>query len=127
MGQPNRRDPPPPSSPPSRLAELTRLCFRVQVRESTATARISSPPRDRPRRYTCEHFLSACAKLVEHADAMFAHGTCIVGNGRSVLGSGAGPAIDKFGTVIRFNDYQIDNFEQDVGSKTDLWVVSDWT
>ena len=41
-------------------------------------------------------------------------GVCIVGNGRSVLSHSAGPAVDRFGTVLRFNDFQIAEFEAHV-------------
>jgi hypothetical protein len=54
-------------------------------------------------------------------------GTVIVGNGRSVLNLGAGSVIDQFATVVRFNDFQIDGFDKDVGRKVDIWCVSDWT
>ena len=54
-------------------------------------------------------------------------GVAIIGNGRSVLGQTAGPAIDKFKTIVRFNDYAISEYEAHVGCKTTLWVLSDWT
>lgn len=76
--------------------------------------------------FTLQHFSAACRELEAFAQATFSS-TIIVGNGRSVLGSHAGPAVDSFSTVIRFNDFQIDGFEEHVGQKTDMWVVSDWT
>lgn len=54
-------------------------------------------------------------------------GVCIVGNGRSVLSQSAGPAVDKFETVLRFNEFQTSGFEKHVGTKTSVWVLSDWT
>eukprot|EP00966_Prymnesium_polylepis_P001870 42844-Prymnesium_polylepis.1 len=54
-------------------------------------------------------------------------GVCIVGNGRSVLSQSAGSVVDRFDTVLRFNDFQIPGYEEHVGSKTSVWVVSDWT
>mmetsp|Transcript_74857 Transcript_74857/g.206457 ORF Transcript_74857/g.206457 Transcript_74857/m.206457 type:complete len:223 (+) Transcript_74857:116-784(+) len=74
-------------------------------------------------------------------------GVCIVGNGRSVLSQSAGSVVDRFDTVLRFNDFQIPGYEEhvcpvyvlcksglefsghvmQVGSKTSVWVVSDWT
>jgi len=60
-------------------------------------------------------------------DSPLFRGVCIVGNGRSVLSQSAGPAIDNFATVLRFNDFQIAGFEKHVGSKTSVWVLSDWT
>ena len=82
-------------------------------------------------------FLDACAQLEAFRDR-FAQGACIIGNGRSVLGVGAGPLIDRFATVVRFNDYVTiaepvgqnaprPDYRSDVGEKVDLWVVSDWT
>ena len=44
-----------------------------------------------------------------------------------MLGQTAGPAIDKFKTIVRFNDYAISEYEEHVGCKTTLWVLSDWT
>lgn len=77
-------------------------------------------------RYTHAQFLSACEQLREYSEGFF-KGTCIVGNGRSVLAYKAGPMVDRFETVLRFNDYQIDEYEEHIGRKTTLWVVSDWT
>jgi hypothetical protein len=82
-------------------------------------------------------FLDACAQL-EAFRARFAQGACLIGNGRRVLGVGAGPLIDRFATVVRFNDYVTvaepvgpnaprPDYRSDVGEKVDLWVVSDWT
>jgi len=71
-------------------------------------------------------FVAACKDLAAHADSLM-QGTIIVGNGRSVLGSLAGSAVDSFQTVVRFNDFQIEGYADSVGQKTDLWVVSDWT
>lgn len=41
-------------------------------------------------------------------------GICLVGNGRSVLSNFAGPAIDRFATVVRFNEYQLTGYEKHV-------------
>jgi hypothetical protein len=50
--------------------------------------------------------------------------TCIlVGNGTSVLDSELGAEIDTFGTVIRFNRFEVQGFEKHVGSKTDVWFT----
>ena len=95
-----------------------------------AARRSSSPsPTREPRtarQFNQPQFLSACRELQTYADNIFA-GTIIVGNGRSVLGASYGPVVDSFATVVRFNDYQISGYEEHIGRKTDLWVVSDWT
>ena len=78
------------------------------------------------KRYGVEHFVIACREMHAQCAGLFA-GTIIVGNGRSVLGGGAGACVDQFATVMRFNDFQISGFEKDVGKKTDIWCVSDWT
>ncbi|WP_241623241.1 glycosyltransferase family 29 protein, partial [Rosenbergiella australiborealis] len=46
----------------------------------------------------------------------------IVGNGPSEIGKGIGYIIDSYDVVVRFNNYQIDNFSKDYGSKTNVWI-----
>ena len=46
----------------------------------------------------------------------------IVGNGPSEVGKKRGAEIDAHDIVIRFNNYQIDGYEEDYGSKTDIWI-----
>ena len=46
----------------------------------------------------------------------------VVGNGPSEIGKGKGAEIDSHDIVIRINNYQTKGFEQDYGSKTDIWV-----
>ena len=46
----------------------------------------------------------------------------IIGNAPSVLLRKKGKDIDHFGTVVRFNNYQIDGFQDYVGSKVDIWA-----
>jgi hypothetical protein len=46
----------------------------------------------------------------------------IVGNGPSELRKGKGAEIDAHDIVIRINNYTIDGFENDYGTKTDIWV-----
>jgi hypothetical protein len=41
----------------------------------------------------------------------------LVGNGRSLLGSGLGKTIDSFPAVMRLNNYCVYGFESDVGTK----------
>ena len=52
----------------------------------------------------------------------------IVSNGSALLGSGFGVKIDKHSTVVRFNEYETDEYELDVGSKCDVhatgWLIS---
>lgn len=46
---------------------------------------------------------------------------CVVGNAPSEIGRHNGPNIDRFETVIRFNDYSL-KFRQDYGKKVNIWV-----
>ena len=46
----------------------------------------------------------------------------VVGNGPSEIGKGKGAEIGSHDIVIRINNYQIEGFEQDYGTKTDIWV-----
>ncbi len=46
----------------------------------------------------------------------------VVGNGGGELGLGKGAEIDSHDIVIRFNNYPLKGFEQDYGTKTDVWV-----
>jgi hypothetical protein len=46
----------------------------------------------------------------------------IVGNGASLRNKKLGKKIDEFEEVVRFNDYQLDSFEEDVGTKTTIWA-----
>lgn len=48
--------------------------------------------------------------------------TVLIGNGPSVLGRGMGKAIDGYTIVARMNNFRTEGFEEDVGSKTDVWV-----
>lgn len=45
----------------------------------------------------------------------------LVGNGPSVEGKGLGKIIDASDEVVRFNNFRLNGFEDDVGSKTTLW------
>lgn len=49
---------------------------------------------------------------------------CIVGNGASLLGRGLGQAIDEHECVVRFNEFKIVGFEQDVGRRTSVWFYN---
>lgn len=46
----------------------------------------------------------------------------IVGNGPSEVGKCNGQTIDDHDIVIRFNNYKVDGFEKDYGTRTDIWV-----
>ena len=76
-------------------------------------------------RYTCAQYLRVVADLSQYRHDVRG-GTLIVGNGRSVLQSHAGGLVDNYGAVVRFNDYQTEGFATHVGTKTTLWVLSDW-
>jgi hypothetical protein len=47
----------------------------------------------------------------------------LVGNGSSVLEKKRGELVDSFDRVVRFNSYQINEYEEFVGSKTTDWFV----
>lgn len=47
---------------------------------------------------------------------------CVVGNAPTELNKGLGNKIDSFQYVVRFNDYVINGFEKDYGTKTDIWI-----
>ncbi len=46
----------------------------------------------------------------------------VVGSGPYELGRGKGKEIDSHDVVIRFNDYQTNEYRQDYGIRTDIWV-----
>ncbi|MFA5599034.1 MAG: glycosyltransferase family 29 protein [Phenylobacterium sp.] len=48
-----------------------------------------------------------------------------IGNGPSVIGKGQGGIIDNFDVVLRINNFVIDGFEKDIGTKTSIWARSD--
>lgn len=48
----------------------------------------------------------------------------VVGNGPQLVGRGLGAFIDNHQTVIRFNEFETDGFEEDYGAKTDIWIVN---
>lgn len=49
---------------------------------------------------------------------------CLVGSSPDIIGSNKGKEIDKFDTIIRFNDVKIEGFENDIGKKTDILVMN---
>ena len=50
----------------------------------------------------------------------------IIGNGPCELGRKKGIEIDNHDIVIRFNNYELKNHEDDYGSKTDIWMNCVW-
>jgi len=48
----------------------------------------------------------------------------IIANGPNALDFKAGKLIDSFDIVIRMNCYQIEGYEEHIGSKTDVWVTT---
>lgn len=46
----------------------------------------------------------------------------VVGNGPSEIGKGLGPEIDAHDYVIRINNHTIKGFENDYGTRTDIWA-----
>lgn len=46
----------------------------------------------------------------------------VVGNGPSEIGKGKGKEIDAHEIVIRFNNYHLSGYEEDYGTKTDIWI-----
>ena len=71
--------------------------------------------------------LALAPPVLRFTDCKTGREIVLVGNGPSALSHPLGEAIDRFPAVVRFNDFQIEGFESDVGNKTDIWVVSDWT
>ncbi len=45
----------------------------------------------------------------------------VVGNGPSLLGRGLGSKIDAFPQIVRFNAYELEGFEADVGGRITIW------
>ena len=117
-----------PSSPKTILMRAASRTTSRSSRGSPSPVRgeRGSPTPSSKSKLGVAEFVAACKDLAAHADSLM-QGTIIVGNGRSVLGSLAGSAVDSFQTVVRFNDFQIEGYADSVGQKTDLWVVSDWT
>lgn len=50
--------------------------------------------------------------------------TALIGNSPSLLNQEHGAEIDEFDTVIRLNDFVIEGYERDLGTKTDYWYSS---
>lgn len=45
----------------------------------------------------------------------------MIGNGPGAVARPMGPVVDAFDEVVRFNNYKIEGFERQVGTKTTLW------
>ena len=50
----------------------------------------------------------------------------IVGNAKTNLDNKFGKFIDNYDIIIRFNGFIIKNYEENVGTKTSIWVINDW-
>lgn len=66
-------------------------------------------------------------KMIENANVFYDlvggdKTIAIVGNAGTELGKNKGAEIDGHDIVIRFNNYPLNNYEIDYGSKTDIWV-----
>ena len=48
----------------------------------------------------------------------------IVGNSKNIINKKMGKKIDTFDNIIRFNDYKINGFENDIGTKTTIHFVN---
>ena len=48
----------------------------------------------------------------------------IIGNSPKILESERGKEIDKFDKIVRFNTFEIKNFEENVGTKTHIWFIN---
>ncbi len=48
----------------------------------------------------------------------------IVGNAPSLEGYHLGPHIDSFDVIVRFNEFVLDGFEENIGSRTDIAVTN---
>ena len=44
----------------------------------------------------------------------------LVGNGSSLIGKGLGSQIDLFDEVVRFNNFELDGYTEDVGAKSTI-------
>jgi hypothetical protein len=52
---------------------------------------------------------------------MISEQCALIGNGTSAIDRHRGEIIDGFGTVVRFNRYEIKGYEAQVGTKADVW------
>ena len=62
-----------------------------------------------------------------HSDRLFeklieGKSVAVVGNGPQQINKGTGKEIDAHDIVIRFNNYKIEGYEEDYGTRTDIWV-----
>ena len=46
----------------------------------------------------------------------------IIGNGQSILENKFGNIIDQYPLVARINNYKIENYENKIGTRTDIWI-----
>ena len=57
-------------------------------------------------------------KFIENKSIM------VVGNSPIELGKNKGELIDSFDIVIRFNNFELKDFKEDYGSKTNIWAIT---
>jgi len=48
----------------------------------------------------------------------------IIGNSPKILESERGEEIEKFDKIVRFNTFEIKNFEKYIGTRTDIWFIN---
>lgn len=99
----------------------------IAVKRSSRPSLIPFRLKGKETRFTCSQYIKLHEEMKAYFKARHESSVVIVGNGRSVLGNKGGPAIDKFTHVIRFNEFQIEGYEDHVGTRTTLWVLSDYT
>lgn len=108
------------------MSSFLHSCSIASEKPSSGSPSSVLMSRASPTRFSYTHYMRAIDDLSKYKETV-ASGIVIIGNGRSVLSTSAGGLVDNFGMVVRFNEYQTESFSEHVGSKTNLWVLSDWT
>jgi len=67
--------------------------------------------------------MSSSKSLNLHSGDVNGGSIVFVGNGTAVTDKKMGEKIDSFDTVVRFNNYQTEGFEEYVGTKTNIWIT----
>ena len=67
-----------------------------------------------------ENFKNSNLKKIKNINSTI----LIVGNSKNIIDKNMGKKIDTFDNIIRFNDYKIKDFENDVGTKTSIHFVN---
>ena len=63
-------------------------------------------------------------KMLKKQNNIWNKSIIAIGNGPSAISWKAGKIIDDFDIVVRFNNYEIEGYEDYVGSKTTYWVFN---